>query len=59
MLTDEGGTDGSRAFAALALGLVADEDALPWNTFLSVNVNYLAAPPTLHDDQGKGVLNIL
>ena len=51
--------DLARAFAAVALGEVADADALPWNTVLSVDTNYLAAPPTLFDLQGFGILNIL
>ena len=48
-----------RAFAAVALGLVSDRDELPWNTHLSVDANYLAAPATLYDAAGFGILNIL
>jgi HEAT repeat protein len=59
LLESEESTDAARALAAIALGLVADRDALPWNTILSVDSNYLAAPPTLHDQQGFGILNIL
>ncbi|MEW6072913.1 MAG: hypothetical protein AB1726_10035 [Planctomycetota bacterium] len=51
--------DLARAFAAVALGEVADRDELPWNTIFSVDTNYLAAPPTLFDLQGFGLLNIL
>jgi hypothetical protein len=49
----------ARAFAAVALGIVIDKDDLPWNAVLSVNTNYVAAPPTLYDGQGFGILNIL
>ncbi|MCZ6596119.1 MAG: HEAT repeat domain-containing protein [Planctomycetota bacterium] len=59
MLADSGAPSGERSFAAVALGLVADKDRLPWNTPLAVDANYLAAPPTLYDDAGNGVLNIL
>jgi HEAT repeat protein len=52
-------TDSARSFAAVALGLVADRDELPWNTVLSVETNYLAPTPTLYDQQGFGILNIL
>ena len=59
LLNDTEATDAARAFAAIALGLVADRDPLPWNTILTVNTNYLAAPATLFDTGGYGVLNIL
>jgi HEAT repeat protein len=59
LLTDERLGDRARSFMAVALGLVADKDELPWNTILGVGLNYTAAPPTLFDHQGKGVLNIL
>ena len=42
------------AFAAVALGIVADQDELPWNTILSVDLNYTAAPATLYDQAGFG-----
>lgn len=59
LLEKPGTTTGARAFAAVALGIVADRRPLPWNSILSVGVNYAAAPPTLYDAQGLGVLNIL
>ncbi|MEW6073004.1 MAG: HEAT repeat domain-containing protein [Planctomycetota bacterium] len=59
LLTDARGTSGSRAFAAVALGLVADEDLLPWTTLYAVDANYRAAPPTLYDPEGLGLLNFL
>ncbi len=49
----------ARAFAAAALGIVSDGDLLPWNTFFSLDVNYAAAPPTLYDQNGFGILNLL
>ena len=35
----------ARAFAAVAVGLIAEKTAYPWNTRLSVGANYLAAFP--------------
>jgi len=59
LLQDENKTASARAFAAVALGIVADQDELPWNTALSVDLNYTAAPATLYDQAGFGILNIL
>ncbi len=59
MLEDRALTDRARSFAAVALGILADKDPLPWNTILSVGTNYTAAPPTLFDAAGFGILNIL
>lgn len=52
-------TDAARGFAAVALGLVADSHALPWSSVFSADLNYHAAPPTLLDDRGTGILDIL
>ncbi|MEM7309768.1 MAG: hypothetical protein AAF682_24040 [Planctomycetota bacterium] len=59
MVADRELTDRARAFAAVALGLVGDLDPLPWHVPLSVHGNHLAAPATLYDDRGFGVLNLL
>jgi len=59
MLVDRQLTDRARAFAAVALGLIAERDELPWGAVLSVGCNYVAAPPTLFDHTGFGILNIL
>lgn len=59
LLRDQEKTASARAFAAVALGIVADQDELPWNTILSVDLNYTAAPATLYDQGGFGILNIL
>lgn len=59
MLGDRSLTSRARAFAAVALGSVADKDPLPWNSRLSVGLNYAAAPATLFDLAGFGILNIL
>ncbi len=48
-----------RAFAAVALGIVADKEPLPWNSKIAIGVNYRAGTPTLTDGQGRGVLDIL
>ncbi len=50
---------GARAFAAVALGLCADQDPLPWSAPLAADGNHLSAPSTLYDDVGLGVLNLL
>jgi len=49
-----------RAFAAVALGMVADKDSLPWNSVFGEDLNYRAAVSTLVDQQaGTGILDIL
>ena len=50
--------DLSRAFAAVALGGVADKAPLPWNTKIAVGNNYRAAVETLTNQQ-SGILDIL
>ena len=59
MLENEGLTDQARAFAAVALGMVAGRQELPWNSILGWGLNYTVAPETLFDQAGYGVLNIL
>ena len=59
MLGDGARTDRARAFAAAALGGVADRDRLPWNTSLKLGVNPSALPETLLDASGLGILNLL
>jgi HEAT repeat protein len=59
LLADEEHAPLTRAFAAVALGLVTDADQLPWNTLYSVDVHYAGAPSTLYDRVGFGLLNIL
>ena len=59
MIQDRDLTDRARAFAAVALGLVGDLDPLPWHVPLAEHGNHLAAPPTLYDDVGRGILNLL
>jgi len=60
MLQDKQKTDRARGFAAVALGIVADKEDLPWNTKISVNINYRANTPTLTSpDLGTGILDIL
>ncbi|MEE2887129.1 MAG: HEAT repeat domain-containing protein [Planctomycetota bacterium] len=58
MLFDDKLTPLSRAFAAVALGGVADKEMLPWSAKLSRDVNYRAAVETL-TQSGTGVLDIL
>lgn len=60
MLKDKQKTDNARGFAAVALGIVADKEDLPWNTKISVNINYRANTATLTaPDSGTGILDIL
>lgn len=59
MLFDEQLGDLSRAFAAVALGGVADKEPLPWNSKIGVNNNYRASVETLTTGSGTGILDIL
>lgn len=60
MLEDTQKTDRARGFAAVALGIVADKEDLPWNAKISVNANYRANTTTLTSpDTGTGILDIL
>jgi HEAT repeat protein len=59
MLEDEEINVRARAFSAVALGIVADKEPLPWNAKIAVGANYLAGTPTLTDGVGKGILDIL
>lgn len=53
-------TQSARGFAAVALGIVADKEPLPWNAKISTNINYRANTTTLTDStQGTGILDIL
>jgi hypothetical protein len=52
-------TDSARGFAAVALGIVADKEPLPWNYKVSANLNYRANTTTLTGESGTGILDIL
>ncbi len=58
MLHDSSMTGAARGFAAVALGIVADKETLPWNSKFSVNINYRASTTSLTDG-GTGLLDIL
>jgi HEAT repeat protein len=58
MLLDESVSALPRAFAAAAIGGIADPAPLPWNTPIGANMNYRASVETL-TDQVAGVLDIL
>lgn len=50
----------SRAFAAVALGIVGDKEPFPWNYKVSQDLNYLATVETLNDQGSQtGILNLL
>jgi HEAT repeat protein len=60
LLEDKEKTDRARGFAAVALGIVADKEELPWNAKISVNINYRANTTTLTSPElGTGILDIL
>ncbi len=60
LLADKSSTEKARAFAAVALGNVADKELLPWNAKIGYGANYRAAPATLFEPQsGTGILDIL
>ena len=60
MLQNDSLTDGARGFAAVALGIVADKEPLPWNSKIGVDLNYRASTSTLTDQSaGTGILDIL
>ncbi|MFT7668326.1 MAG: HEAT repeat protein [Planctomycetota bacterium] len=58
MLKDDSITDRARGFAAVALGIVADKEKLPFNAKFSVDINYRANTTTL-TGEGTGLLDIL
>jgi len=58
MLSNEQLTPLTRAFAAVALGGIADKEKLPWNSKIARNMNYRAAVETL-TQSGSGILEIL
>ena len=49
----------ARGFAAVALGIVADKESLPWSAKVSININYRANTSTLTTPEGTGLLDIL
>lgn len=51
-------TDLARAFGAVALGIVADKEDLPWNAKIGVGSNYRANTSSLTDGR-SGILDIL
>ena len=58
LMQREGVTDLARAFGAVALGIIADKEELPWNSKIGVGSNYRANTATLTDQKG-GILDIL
>jgi HEAT repeat protein len=52
-------TESARGFAAVALGIVADKESLPWNSKISTNIDYRANTATLTSPQATGILDIL
>ncbi len=58
LLRNDQVTELARAFGAVALGIVADKEALPWNAKIGVGSNYRANTSSLTDGKG-GILDIL
>jgi len=58
LLEDTELTDAARGFAAVALGVVADREPLPFTAKFAKDINYRANTVTL-TGQGKGLLDIL
>ncbi len=59
MLDDREITPRARAFAAVALGIVADKEPRPWNAKIAIGSHYRANTLTLTDGRGAGILEIL
>jgi len=60
MLGDEDVTPTARGFAAVALGIVADKELLPWNSKIALDLNYRSSTETLtNQSSGTGILDIL
>jgi hypothetical protein len=59
LLCDRERPDLARSFAAVALGLVADKQDLPWGSAIGSQANYGADVPTFWEPYGSsGVLNL-
>jgi HEAT repeat protein len=60
MLQNDDLTERARGFAAVALGIVADKELLPWNSKIGLDLNYRASTETLtNQSSGTGILDIL
>jgi hypothetical protein len=59
MLERKDVTDSARGFAAVALGIVADKERLPWNSKISTNIDYRASTVTLTSPEATGILDLL
>jgi hypothetical protein len=59
LLANTEATASARAFAAVALGRVCDQDRMPWNAVVAQDVHYRAATVTLRSADGTGLLDLL
>ena len=57
MLSDDTRPERTRTWAAHALGLVADKEALPWSSRISVDLNYRANPSSLTSPDRSGIID--
>jgi HEAT repeat protein len=52
-------SESTRAFAAIALGVICDREPFPWNAKLAQDLGWFETPPTLHDPvRQKGVIDL-
>jgi len=49
----------ARTYAAVAIGILAERDTLPWRSILAWRSPYQARTESLYDGYGRGVLNLL
>jgi len=60
IVKDERRSETTRAFSAVALGIICDKESLPWSAKLAADVSWWEAPTTLIDPGGgKGILDLL
>lgn len=58
LVSDPDQMEVTRAYAAIAVGIVCERDRLPWPALYSNHFNYEAATATLISGDGNGILNL-
>ncbi|MFT4542190.1 MAG: HEAT repeat protein [Planctomycetota bacterium] len=59
VLNDERKSDLTRAFGAVALGVICAKESLPWNAKIAADIAWWETPATLIDPtSGKGILDL-
>ena len=59
LLGDRAATSTQRAWAAYALGRLADKEDMPWTAKVSTDINYSANPPSLTNPDRAGIIDFL